>query len=154
MGEAKRRGTEAERREQALRDGNASAVDAIKSGIAPHYAFIFDRSSKASTVLAKMKSGPEELSSCMASSAVQFWEASHFPFVIICGSWGYTGGLTLPCLDIDTLLGEGLPAVFQRTNEKGGLCAFVPFVADELVEAIYSRIAELQPSSGPAGPIQ
>ena len=154
MGEAKRRGTEAERREQALKDGNASAINAIQSGIAPHYAFIFDRSDKAATVLAAMKRGPEELRVRIASAAVQFWEASHFPFVIVWGTWGYTGGLTLPCLDLDSLLGEGLAAAFKRTTEKGGLCAFVPFVADELVDAIQARIAELQPTSGPTGPIQ
>lgn len=154
MDEAKRRGSEAERRERALRDGNASAVNAIKSGIAPHYAFIFDRSDKASTALAAMKRGPEELRSRMASSAVQFWESSHFPFVIVWGSWGYSGGLTLPCLDIDSLLREGLPVAFKRTTEKGGLCAFALFVADELVETLQARIAELQPTNDPAGPIQ
>lgn len=154
MGEAKRRGTEAERREQALKDGNASAIHAIKSGMAPHYAFIFDRSSKASTALEAMKRGPAELQNRIASSAVQFWEGSHFEYVIVWGSWGYTGGLTLPCLNLDFLIREGLPAAFKRTTEKGGLCAWAPFVSDEVMESIQTKIAEMQPTDGPVGPIQ
>lgn len=153
MGEAKR-GTEAERREQALKDGNASAFSAIKSGIAPHYAFVFDRSEKAATALAAMKKGPEEMRVRIASAAVEFWEMSHFEFVIVWGTWGYTGGLTIPCLNLAFLLNEGLPATFKRTAEKGGLCAFAPFVADEVSDAIQTKIAELQPTSGPVGPVQ
>ena len=154
MGEAKRRGTEAERREKAMKAGNASAVNAIKSGLAPHYGFIFDRSERASKAIQAMREGPEEMRERIGSSAVQFWEQSHFKFVIVWGSFGYTGGLTLPCIDLDALLSEGLPAAIKRTTEKGGMCAFAPFVEDSLVDVIQSRIAELQPTEGPSGPVQ
>lgn len=151
MGEAKKRGSEAERKEKAIRVGNASAYGLMNSGAAPHYAFIFDRSAKAVHVLSAMKNGPAEIKARINSEAVKFWEDSHFPFVVIWGTWGMTGGLTLPCLDVENLINKAIPVAFERTQEKGGLCAFMPFIDDGLIDQVQNKIAALQPTTGPAG---
>lgn len=150
MGDAKRRGTEAERKDKAMREGNATAFGVMKSGAAPHYAFILDRSPKAVHALSELKNGPAELKARFNSAVVKFWEDSHFPFVVVWGTWGMTGGLTLPCLDVDNLINKALPVVMQRTEEKGEMCAFVPAVDDDLLLQVQAKIAELQPAVGPS----
>lgn len=153
MGEAKRRGTEAQRKEKAI-EGNANVTGPIGPHGTSHYAFILDRSPQAVEALKKLKSGPTEIKNRMASAAVQFWEESHFPYIVIWGTWGMTGGLTIPCLDVNSLLNEAIPAAMNRTLEKGGMCVFAPMVADDLVEPVKLKIAELQPTIGPVGVLQ
>ncbi len=149
MGEANRRGSFDERKAQAQRD-NAGAFKLIERGEAPHYAFIIDRSPKGLQLLGALKKGPDEVRERVGSPAVQLWEASHFPYVVIWGTWGWSGGLTVQALDLQNLLAEGLPAVVARTLEKGGLCTFLPGVDDAVLDQVLGRIAELQPSTGSA----
>lgn len=149
MGEAKRRGTASERRAEALGKGG-DVLGLIRSGDAPHYAFVLDRSEVGLGILKAMRHGPDELRARANSAAVALWEQTpHFQYVVIWGSWGYSGGLTLPTANIEFLLAESLPAATKRTQEKGGLCTFIPGVAAEVRDAILVRIAELQPVSGP-----
>ena len=99
MGEANRRGSFDERKAQAQRD-NAGAFKLIERGEAPHYAFIIDRSPKGLQLLGALKKGPDEVRERVGSPAVQLWEASHFPYVVIWGTWGWSGGLTVQALDL------------------------------------------------------
>lgn len=148
MGEAKRRGTPEDRAE-AGRKQNEQALKMISRGIAPHYAFVLDRSPVGQTVLQQLKSGPAELKARATSPAVQLWEsAPNFEFVIIWGTWGYSGGLTIPTADLNFLLNEALPATMKRTLEKGGLCAFMPAIDEKIRDVVVGNIAELQPTSG------
>jgi hypothetical protein len=123
----------------------------LGEGKAPHYAFILDRSDAGQKVLEQMKSGPAELRDRATSAAVTLWQNTpHFAFVVIWGTWGYSGGLTIPTADLQFLLTQSLPKVVERTTEKGGLCTFVPAVDDSLRPAVLGRLAELQPTDGPA----
>ncbi|NMV39859.1 hypothetical protein [Ralstonia insidiosa] len=147
MGEAKRRGTFDERR--AGSQQNATAFRMLDQGRAPHYAFILDRSATGQMALAEMKRGPEEIQARVKGSAMQLWEKSpQFAYVVIWGTWGYSGGLTIPTTNTDVLLKETLPKVMERTLEKGGLCAFMPLIDASLVDTVGSRIAQLQPAEG------
>jgi hypothetical protein len=57
-----------------------------------------------------------------AGVGIKVWEESGYEFVIIWGTFGYSGGLTTPTLDIDKLLNTAIPAVIEKTREKGGEC--------------------------------
>lgn len=147
MGEAKNRGSFEERKSQAMA-GNEGIIELMKQGAAPHYAFILDKSPKGLSVLAQLKQAPEEIRARATSPATQLWEAAHFPFIVIWGTWGWSGGMTLQALDLGNLLNEALPKVIERTLEKGGLCAFIPGVSDDVLDAVMTKIAELQPVGG------
>lgn len=148
MGEAKKRGSADERRTSAEQQGD-NARRLISQGDAPHYGFILDRSEMGRKVLEQMKTGPADVRDRATSPAVQMWEAMpHFPYVVIWGSWGYSGGLTIPTADLTALLAEALPKVMERTTQKGGLCTFVPAVDPSVLEMVMGRLAELQPSTG------
>lgn len=150
MGEAKRRGDDEARKQSALERQNAVAADLIRRGDAPHYAFILDRSKTGREMLRGLKGGAAELKARATSSAVQLWETlPHMEYCVIWGTWGYSGGLTLPTATLEVLLNEALPAVVKRTLEKGGLCAFMPCVDDAVRDALLQKIAELQPA-GPS----
>jgi hypothetical protein len=150
MGEAKRRGTP-EEREAAAKANHQAAIDAVSTGRAPNYAFIFDRSATGRDAIDFIKrTAPDDLKARLEAPAFQVWDATGFEFVVIWGTFGATGGLTVPTVDIDTLLGETLPAVVKRNNEVGGLCAFSPAVAPEFRARIAQKLAELQPFEGPA----
>ena len=149
MGEAKNRGSAEERIKQAMA-GNEGVFELINQGAAPHYAFILDKSPKGLGVLGHMKRGPEEIRARATSGAMQLWEAAHFRYVVIWGTWGMSGGMTLQAVDLENLLAQALPKAMERTQEKGGLCAFLPCVGDEVIERVMDKIAELQPTGGNA----
>lgn len=150
MGEAKRRGDDAARKQSAIERQNAVAADLIQRGGAPHYAFILDRSKIGREMLRGLKEGPPELRARATSAAVQLWETlPHMEYCVIWGTWGYSGGLTLPTATLEVLLNEALPAAVQRTLEKGGLCTFMPGVDEAVRDAVLQKIAELQPA-GPS----
>ncbi|CAE6795552.1 hypothetical protein R70006_05055 [Paraburkholderia domus] len=147
MGEAKRRGAFDERK--AASQNNAGVLRAIDQGDAPHYAFILDRSATGRKALAEMKRGPEEIQARVNGEAMKLWETSpQFSLVVIWGTWGYSGGLTIPTANANLLLEEVLPKVMERTLEKGGLCTFMPLIDESLVESVTGRLAQLQPTAG------
>lgn len=147
MGEAKNRGSFEDRKRQAM-VGNEGILELIKQGAAPHYAFILDKSPKGLGVLDQLKRAPDELRARATSPATQLWEVAHFPYIVIWGTWGWSGGMTLQALDLENLLNEALPKVMERTLEKGGLCAFIPGVSDDVLDSVMKKIAELQPVGG------
>lgn len=149
MGDAKKRGTHEDRKRTALEQQNESVTRLMKSGAAPHYAFVLDRSPVGQQLLNQLRNGPDELKARAYSDAVKLWEEMpNFEYVVIWGSWGFSGGLTLPTANMDFLLDEALPAVMKRTNEKGGMCVFIPAVSESVREAVVGKIAELQPVTG------
>ena len=80
---------------------------------------------------------------------MQLWEKSpQFSFVVIWGTWGYSGGLTIPTTDINFLLEQALPKVMERTLEKGGLCSFAPMIDESHREVVMRKLALLQPTLG------
>lgn len=144
MGEAKRRGSTDERVKNAM-NNNEKMLSLIKDGKAPHYAFVLDRSAKGLETLAQLMKGPDELKARAKSHAVELWKLTHFEFIVIWGTWGYSGGLTVQALNIEQLLNEALPAVIKRTLEKRGLCSFMPAIDEIHLESFMNKIAELQP---------
>lgn len=143
MGQAKNRGGFEQRKESASPRLNLDAL-----AHARHYAFILDKSPKGVEVIEQIKKGPAEIKARINSPAVELWEKSHFQFLVIWGTIGYSGGLTIPTLDMKNLLSQALPAVMQRTLEKGGFCSFIVGVAPDLAKTIEQRLAELQPVEG------
>jgi hypothetical protein len=71
-----------------------------------------------------------------------------FPYIIIQGSWGYTGGLTIQSHTIDDLIDSCLDQVMTRILEKGGLCSFIPGISDEFTDRLSAKLAEIQPTKG------
>lgn len=128
-------------------------LEMVASGAAPHYAFVLDRSAKANGVLRAMRKLPE-LKARTESSGFKTWEELDAPYLVMWGTWGFTGGLMIPCFSLEAMLAEALPKVMERVLEKGGLCSFLPCVDDSISERVQARIAELQPTSGPEGVAQ
>ncbi len=149
MGEAKNRSSFDQRKEATTKDMDFVG-DLIKRGEAPHYAVVMDRSPFGVAVLKHLRKGPDELCTRFTSEPFKFWEQSHFEFVVVWGTFGYSGGLTINALDLDTLLNEALPAAIKRTTEKGGFCSFVLGIDPALREKVEAKLAELQPSTGTA----
>lgn len=148
MGEAKRRGTQTERSSAAQKQ-NEQVLGLIANSEAPHYAFIIDRSPRGQRALAVLKEGPPEIRERFKSAAFQFWEqAQPFEFVIVWGTWGYTGGLTVPVDSLDGLIAQGIPSVVERVLEKGGYCAFLVATDEKHQATIEARLAELHPVTG------
>lgn len=72
-----------------------------------HYAFIIDRSDHGREMLSQLRNAqPEhsEFRECAYGVGIKTWEESGYEFVIIWGTFGYSGGLTIPTKDIDHLL--------------------------------------------------
>jgi hypothetical protein len=152
MGEAISPVSLEERRAEALRQ-SAPLLELVASGAAPHYAFILDRSPRSKQVIEAMRNIPE-LRARTESPAFRLWEELGTPYLVMWGTWGYTGGLTIPCFHLEAMLEEALPTVMERVIEKGGLCSFLPCVEDSISGLVQARIAELQPTGGPEGVAQ
>lgn len=161
MGQAKRRGTPADRKQQAQKGqgGPAAAAtmgqalfDAIAGGQVQHYAFIFDRSERGRLGMRALSEAPGELGARFKSSSFHqvfwLWNEDAFPFVAIWGTFGYTGGLTIPAVIEQALLDEALPRIVERNAEKGGLCAYILAVDPGLQERLGARLRELEAQHG------
>lgn len=118
--------------------------------LAKHYAFILDRSETGIKTLAELKDKSCPFQDRFTSGAFQIWEELHdFGYIVVWGSLGYSGGLTIPAKDLDTLLNEALPKTIERTLEKGGLCAFTIAVDPAVAPQVQACIETLQPTFGP-----
>jgi hypothetical protein len=125
----------------------------LVAGRSEHYAFIIDRSEKGRELLNRLRNAPQEDSEFRDRAygvGIKVWEESGYEFVIIWGTFGYAGGLTIPTSDIDNLLYKAIPAVIEKTREKGGECAFFVAVNPAVAPRIEQRLAELQPTVGTA----
>ena len=147
MGQAKHRGTFEERKAAAFE--RFPALRLIEQGEAPHYAFIMDRSEVGRRFLEALQHGPSELRARVESPSFASWDVTGFEFVILWGSVGYTGGLTIPAKNIDFLCEQGIPVAVQRTTEKGGLCSWALAISPEYQARVQAKLAELQPTEGP-----
>ena len=154
MGQAKQRGTATERIASAQNANNDATRTANAVGHAPHFCLILDKSDKAKAVLAHGRKGPAEIQARLNSDAVKLWETSHYPFVLIWGTWKSDDELVIPCLDLNGVLSEGLPAVLKRTADNGGLCSFLPSADEASTAAIMQKLAELQPKPSATGSLQ
>jgi hypothetical protein len=125
----------------------------LVAGRSEHYAFIIDRSEKGRELLGRLRNAPKEdseLRERACGEGIKVWEESGYEFVVIWGTFGYPGGLTIPTLDIDSLLRKAIPVVIEKTSEKGGDCAFFVAVNPSVAPIIEQRLAELQPTVGTA----
>lgn len=132
---------------------NSRYVHDRVAGSSEHYAFIIDRSDKGRELLNRLRNAPREESEFRDRAngvGIKVWEESGYEFVVIWGTFGYSGGLTIPTLDMDNLLHKAIPAVIEKTREKGGECAFFVSVNPAIVKKIERRLAELQPTTGTA----
>lgn len=132
---------------------NSRYVHDRVAGSSEHYAFIIDRSDKGRELLNRLRNAPREESEFRDRAngvGIKVWDESGYEFVIIWGTFGYSGGLTIPTLDMDSLLNRAIPAVIEKTREKGGECAFFVSVDPALAQKIEQRLAELQPTVGTA----
>lgn len=151
MGQAKARGSREERIAQAAgaSQDSAGALELVRRGEAPHYAFVIDRSQVGQGLLQGLRAGPAEVRERVTSEAFKLWESMpHFKYLVIWGTWGWSGGLTIPTVDLDALLNQAMPKVMERTIGKGGLCSWMPGVAEDVQQQVMARLAELQPTPG------
>jgi hypothetical protein len=128
-------------------------MDNRVTGRSEHYAFIIDHSEEGRELLDQLRNDPQEESEFRDRAygvGIKVWEESGYEFVIIWGTFGYSGGLTIPTLDIDKLLNTAIPAVIEKTKEKGGECVFFVGVDPAIAPKIKQRVAELQPTVGTA----
>lgn len=148
MGQAKNKGSFEERKAQASTTGSALR-SLVGTKEVPHYAFVLDKSAAGKKMLDLLKKGPSEIKQRFLSPSFVLWEQAHFPYVVVWGTFGYSGGLTVNALDLDTLCNEALPKVMERIELKGGLCSFIVNVGDDSTASIIqSKLAELQPTHG------
>jgi len=118
-----------------------------------HYAFIIDRSQEGRELLDRLRNAPPqdaEFRQRAVGVGIRMWQESGYEFVIIWGTFGYSGGLTIPTLNMDKLLNTSIPAIIEKTREKGGECSFFVGVNPALAPRIQQRLAELQPVVGKA----
>lgn len=125
----------------------------LAAGKSEHYAFIIDRSEKGRELLNQLRNAPPEKSEFRERAygvGIKAWEESDYEFVIIWGTFGYSGGLTIPTLDMDNLLHKAIPAVIEKTKEKDGECVFFVAVNPAIAPKIEQLLAEIQPTVGTA----
>lgn len=123
------------------------------AGRSEHYAFIIDRSEKGQELLGRLRNAPpedKEFRDRADGVGIRAWQESGYEFVIIWGTFGLSGGLTIPTADIDKLLYTAIPAVIEKTKEKDGECVFFVAVNPSIAPKIEQRLAELQPMVGTA----
>ena len=118
-------------------------LELMSEGNAPHYAFIIDRSPVGVMTLDRMEVAPMEIQERVTNPHVQIWKQSPYEFLIIWGTWGCSGGLTIQAYDVDELLNDALPLVLERTLFNGGYCSFIPMVADDIRDQLTAKLAEL-----------
>ncbi|MRR53372.1 MAG: hypothetical protein EG822_02530 [Deltaproteobacteria bacterium] len=132
---------------------NLRRVGNVAAGRSEHYAFIIDRSEKGREMLGQLRNSPPEDSEFRERAygvGIKTWEESGYEFVIIWGTFGYSGGLTIPTKDINHLLQNAIPTVIEKTKEKDGECVFFIGVHPAIAPIIKQRLAELQPEVGTA----
>lgn len=125
----------------------------LAAGRSEHYAFIIDRSEKGREQLRQLRNAPPEDSEFRDRAngvGITSWEESGYEFVIIWGTFGYSGGLTIPTVDINHLLNTAIPDIIERTKEKNGECVFFVAVKPADAPKIEQCLAELQPPAGTA----
>lgn len=125
----------------------------LAAGRSEHYAFIIDRSEKGREMLGQLRNAPPEDTEFRDRAygvGIKVWEESGYEFVIIWGTFGYSGGLTIPTKDINHLLHNAIPTVIEKTKEKDGECVFFVGVNPAVAPIIKQCLAELQPAVGTA----
>ncbi len=123
------------------------------AGRSEHYAFIIDRSAQGLELLEQLRTATpadSEFRDRAYGVGIKAWEESGYEFVVIWGTFGYSGGLTIPTLDMENLLRKAIPAVIENTHEKGGDCVFFVAVNPDLAHIIQQRLTELHPTVGTA----
>lgn len=145
MGQAKNRGSHAERVEQAAKrrtDENAKlglAADALD--VASHFGFIMDRCEKGREVMAALKAKFPDL-----APKTEIYDGMAWEFFIYIKSSKFDGQFTVMAKDEEMLLKEALPAAVKKILEVGGYCAFSLAVKPVLVPQLQELIAQLQPT--------
>jgi hypothetical protein len=130
--------------------GAAAGGDEIARGEAPHYAVVLDRSEVGAGFLRRVReTGMRDLLVRLEAPSFSIWEATVYEFLVLWGTWGYSGGATIPVATLEALLSDGLPAAVERTRAAGGACSFILAVDRDRLPRIQQRLAELQPTSGP-----
>lgn len=118
-----------------------------------HYAFIIDRSPAGREMLERLRSGSGDnavLRERAEGPGIRVWEESGYEFVVIWGTFGYSGGLTIPTRDLSSLLQKVIPTVMEKTREKGGECEFFVAVDPACAPGIEKVLAVFQSMRGTA----
>lgn len=145
MGQAKNRGSHAERVEEAAQrraDENAKlgfAADALD--VASHFGFIMDRSEKGREVMEALKMKFTDL-----AAKTEIYDGMDWEFFIYIKSAKFNGQFSVMAKDEGMLVKEALPAAVKKILELGGYCAFSLAVSPGLIPQLQERIAQLQPA--------
>jgi hypothetical protein len=130
----------------ARRSTPEALLQAIIDRSVTHYGFILDRSLQSLQVLGALKGASKELRNRFASNAVQVWERSGMPFVVVWGMVGAEGGMTIPCGSADEVTRAAIPQCVLRTIDADGKCGWAVCVDGPDGQLMEVMIAGLQPA--------
>ena len=118
----------------------------VRSDYIPHYCYIFDKSEDGNDALRAAKLIIDGgLSNRLSSKVVIDWTKSRYPYIVIHGSWGYTGGTAIFSSNLKAMLSNDLPKIMGTIKNKGGLCSFVVGTKKSEIAQIQAVLAKLQP---------
>ena len=130
----------------AKRSTPEALLQAIIDRSVTHYGFVLDRSLKSLQVLGVLKGAGKDLRKRFASNAVQVWERSGMPFVVVWGMVGAEGGMTIPCASADDVTKAAIPQCVLRTTAENGKCGWAVCIDGPDGELMELMIAGLQPA--------
>lgn len=131
----------------ALRKGGRhKPISNINSDYIPHYCYILDKSAEGAAALGAAKQiNDGGLANRLGDKTVLNWQKSPYPYAIVFGSWGFTGGTTIASKNLQNLLDDDLPKIMAILKTKGGLCSFVVATDGSVIAQIQSVLSKLQP---------
>lgn len=142
MGQAKNRGTHAER---------VVAAVAKQAAHQQNFVFVWDDSEIGRQELDRfLTKGPPHFANTLRPK-LEALRAMHPRYIAFFGTLAYSGGLSCAAMDDHDLLDGVLPRLVERSLERGGLCSFSIAVDPQRRVAIEQRLAELQPVMGKDG---
>lgn len=135
MGESKRRGSKEER----ITNATKLTDDTV------NYGLILDRSRRSKHAFAKfLNTVTGDLADAWIKK-VQTLDEMKSKYVLLFGTYGYSGGLAIGARTDDELLETSIPALMQRVAEKKQTCGFLINIQNDLAEKVHARIKELTP---------
>jgi len=142
MGQAKNRGTHAERVADAV---------ARQASHQQNFVFVFDDSETGRNALEQfLAKGPPHFVEALAPN-VDEWKSLRPRYMAYCGTLAFSGGVSFAAMDDKDLLDGVLPRLMERTLLRGGLASWAIAVDPARRKDIEGRLAELQPVAGEDG---
>lgn len=147
MGEARRRGTQADRI-SAAKSKSPETIEASDTGTgnidkADHFCFVLDAGAASSQMVARLAvEYPAIIDRYVLLNDLGK------QFMLFFFSTKAKGQMTIFSANEEALLDEGLPHILAKSLEIGGFCAVMSVLEEDLNQRVMARFAELQPTTG------